>query len=299
MLSARCYNCPDKFQQKSATESQWQQLQLLLRENCHPYYSSSSDIPQLLSTTKDDLQRCNDEITKQQLYLVSLQKQRNILERHVQGYESLFSPIRKLPPEILRQILLLVGDENRFDQKGISIPGLILARVCSHWRAVCSEIKRLWSTIILDPEPYPRDPGHSPALRFLLNKSDPHPLRLEILGLVDTPSARGLLRALAAESNRWSELTVGIHIDARLFNEFAVIKSRLSILRTLTLPYAVPHLDCFKVAPLLDTLDLDLEQQVLVSDPDVGTASPTSRSSLVAIATGHMHATRAIKKNSG
>ncbi|KAJ7593459.1 hypothetical protein C8J56DRAFT_498593 [Mycena floridula] len=262
MSSARCYNCPDKFQQKSATESQWQQLQLLLRENCHPYHSSSSDIPQLLSTAKDDLQRCNDEITKQQLYLVSLQKQRNILERHVQGYESLFSPIRKLPPEVLRQIFVVVCSRGSRLGHGVDIPALTLAGVCSHWGLVCSEIKELWSTIIFDPEPYPRDPGHSPALRFLLNKSDPHPLRLEILGLVDTPSARGLLRALAAESNRWSELTVGIDIDARLFNEFAVIRSRLPILRTLTLPYGVPHLDCFKVAPLLDTLDIDPEPEV-------------------------------------
>ncbi|KAJ7593491.1 hypothetical protein C8J56DRAFT_499111 [Mycena floridula] len=265
MSSPHCNNCPDKSQQNYAAEAQqWEQLQFLLRGNCHPYHSSSSDIPQLLSTAKDDLQRCNDEIAKQQLYLVSLQKQRDLLERHVQGYESLISPIRKLPPEILRQIFLLVGDENRFYSNGIRIPGLILAHVCSHWRLVCFNTREIWATITIDTEES-YSGRLTQAVRFLLEKSDPYPISLAIDRLYDTDHARNLLRAIVAESNRWSALTVGENVNLGLLVDvFSVIKSHLSSLRFLALPYLddeIYGLDLFKVAPLLNTLDLDPDHQ--------------------------------------
>ncbi|KAJ7593460.1 hypothetical protein C8J56DRAFT_1162302 [Mycena floridula] len=264
MSSARCYNCPNKFQQNSATESQWEQLRLLLRGNCHPYHFSSSDIPRHLHTAKDDLQRCNEEIAKQQLYLASLQKQRDILEHHVQGYESLISPIRKLPPEILRQIFILVCDENRFDMDEINIPALLLAQVCSHWYFVCFNTREIWSIITISTEE--SYPSLNQAVRFLLEKSNPHPLRLTIDRLGNTGLIRDLLRGLAAESDRWSELALG-NVDVTLFDELVVIKSRLPILRTLILPYFEAQLfsglDYFKVAPLLDTLELDSDEQDL------------------------------------
>ncbi|KAJ7593530.1 hypothetical protein C8J56DRAFT_931286 [Mycena floridula] len=262
MSPACCCNCPDKFQQNSATEAQWQQLQSLLRGNCHPYHSSFSDIPHLLSTAIDDLQRCNGEIAKQQLYLASLQKQQKILERHVQGYQSLISPIRKVPPEILQQIFILVCTENRFDRDEINIPGLILSQVCSHWRLVCFDTTEVWSTISICTAQ--SHPCSNQAVRFLLKRSDPSPLKLKINGLSDTGRARDLLGALAAESNRWSELTLGLGNMTLFVEVFAVIKSRLPILRSLTLPYLAdkfPELDLFQVAPRLGTFNFDPDAQ--------------------------------------
>ncbi|KAJ7593487.1 hypothetical protein C8J56DRAFT_931188 [Mycena floridula] len=259
MLSARCYNCPDQFQRNSATEAQSEQLQSLLRGNCHPYHSPSSNIPKLLSTTKDDLQRCNDEIAKQQLYLTSLQKQREILECYIHGYESLISPIRKLPFEVLQQTFLHICRENLLDMDGIRIPGLILAHVCSHWRSICFDTREIWSTISINIQW--TDPGLNQAVQFLLEKSDPYPISLAIDRLDDTDHARDLFRGLAAESDRWSELALGGMVDVTLFEELAAIKSRLPILRTLVLPDETPDLDYFEVAPLLDTLDVVFDLQ--------------------------------------
>ncbi|KAJ7593486.1 hypothetical protein C8J56DRAFT_499048 [Mycena floridula] len=259
MSSARYYNCPDNFQQNSATAAHWEQLQYLLRGNSYPYNSSSSKVLQLFSTVKDDLQRCNEEIEKQQLYLTSLHEQRTVLERHVRGYESLISPVRRLPPEILGQIFLLVCSANRFDWHGISIPGLILAQVCSHWRLVCFDTREIWATITIDMPNYSQ--GVRQAVRFLLETSDPYPISLAIDCLGYGPHARDLLGALVAESNRWSELTVGKLNVKLLVDVFPVIKSQLSSLRFLILPYLddkIHDLNLFKVAPLLDTLDWEL-----------------------------------------
>ncbi|KAJ7596277.1 hypothetical protein C8J56DRAFT_772831, partial [Mycena floridula] len=50
----------------------------------------------------------------------------------VDGYKSLISPIRKFPPEIIRQIFEHFCTENRLDKAGINIPALVLSRVYSH-----------------------------------------------------------------------------------------------------------------------------------------------------------------------
>ncbi|KAJ7587440.1 hypothetical protein C8J56DRAFT_1081675 [Mycena floridula] len=73
---------------------------------------TSSDASQLLNAALTDLRACQSEIKKQHAYLISLQNQQTMLEKHIEGYQSLLSPIRNFPPEILLKIFAEFCHEN-------------------------------------------------------------------------------------------------------------------------------------------------------------------------------------------
>ncbi|KAJ7596482.1 hypothetical protein C8J56DRAFT_1158560 [Mycena floridula] len=245
----------------SATELEWEQLYFRLRENAHPSRLVFPEISQLLSAAEDDLQRCNAEVAKQQAYLVSLQTHSRILQRQVDGYHSLFSPIRKLPPEILRQIFVQRAG-NRFGSLVIDIPGLRIAQVCSHWRNVALDTKSLWSIIRLEGFGSDMFMRWSPIIRLVLERSVPHALSLSIhdLSIWDD---RDILKLFAAQSHRWGHFKVGEPVSLKtLAKAFAGIKGQLPVLRSLSLPYtdgaiAGSWLDLFKDAPILDMVNLN------------------------------------------
>ncbi|KAJ7585685.1 hypothetical protein C8J56DRAFT_828828 [Mycena floridula] len=250
-------NCPNIFQPTSATKSQWTQLKSLLRGNCHPS-RSIAEISQLLFGAENDLQRCNAEISRQQSYLLLLQNQRAMLQRHVEGYKSLASPFRQIPPEILRQIFQFVCTENRLDHDIAHIPGLILTHVSPHWRSVSMSTKSLWSTIVLETNHVENFARWPQAVRFLLDQSETDPLTLSIDIWQDKQEARNVLRQLAMQSRRWKEVTLGESTDIELLRpELVAIQGQLPILQSLTLPLTHEDdsiMDYFQVTPLLRSL---------------------------------------------
>ncbi|KAJ7585686.1 hypothetical protein C8J56DRAFT_948658 [Mycena floridula] len=264
MARSHCLDCPNIFQPTSATKAQWIQLKSLLRGNSHPS-RSPAEILQLLSGAETDLQRCDAEIVRQQSYLFSLQNQRVMLQRHVEGYKSLVSPIRKIPPEILRQIFQHVCLENRLDRGGSRdrIPGLKLARVCSQWLSISLATKSLWSTIDLDLQ-YTWDDKVAKGVDFLLERSAGFPLTLSIdraIHLDRMPWLEDILRALAKESRRWVEFRLGSRMPSVSMSfvlaGLASIKGKLPLLRSLTLPDLEDGtVELFRDAPQLQTVDL-------------------------------------------
>ncbi|KAJ7585692.1 hypothetical protein C8J56DRAFT_126506 [Mycena floridula] len=166
-MSIRCPNCPNIFQPTSATKPQWTQLKSLLRGNCHPS-RVTSEIFQLLSGAENDLQRCEAKIARQQSYISTYSRSRtNVRCCSVTLMDinpsSRLSPVRKLPPEILRQIFQYVCTENRLDKEQPDIPGLILGQVSFHWRSIALSTRPFWSTIVVNAESAPFSTnGHRP-----------------------------------------------------------------------------------------------------------------------------------------
>ncbi|KAJ7574953.1 hypothetical protein C8J56DRAFT_1032797 [Mycena floridula] len=269
--SAPCHDCPklNKFQRKIATESewkelesQWHELESRLRRNAHPDYSPFLEFSHIVSAAREELQCWNTELA-QRPFDASLKKYHNIIQRQVSGYESLVAPIRKVPPEILRQIFIEVSAENRFGYKGISIPGLAISQVCFHWRPIAFETWPLWSTIIIDTEWNKCSEGWSDAVTFLLGRSGQYPLTLTFRHL--DPGIEDVLQLLAEVSHRWHEFRVapgqpdapGRTLDV-LEKILPTVKGRLQLLQHLVFPviYSDWAIEVFKNAPRLHTADI-------------------------------------------
>ncbi|KAJ7599860.1 hypothetical protein C8J56DRAFT_846510, partial [Mycena floridula] len=178
-----CTKCGSsgRFQPTTATQARWAELKSLLREAntiSHP------EVPQLLRGVNDDLRRCEAELRKQKAYIISLENQKKMLEQHVSGYQSLLSPIRTIPPEILRAIVsnACVGVESNVDDLRISIPALTLAGVCTRWRDIAFSTPECWSAISLSAED--------------------HFSRL--------PMIQSEFLEVSAQSHRWRSLTVSL-----------------------------------------------------------------------------------------
>ncbi|KAJ7600692.1 hypothetical protein C8J56DRAFT_1019776 [Mycena floridula] len=120
------------------------------------------------------------------------------------------------------------------------------------------ETREVWATISLDfarrnPDVVVNWPQ---AIRFSLKNSQSHPLKLEVDSLGSFfPNSKEVgivLRALASQSARWSELKVGYDVyGTTMVRMFASIKSQLPILQTLSLRRTDNYSDLFQVAPLL------------------------------------------------
>ncbi|KAJ7587351.1 hypothetical protein C8J56DRAFT_78229 [Mycena floridula] len=260
MSSTNCARCSSRIRSQTAIKSQWTQLKALCRANRQP---SSPDASQLLKKVLDDLQVCRNEIKKQQAILVSLRTEQSMLEYHIQGYQSLLSPIRKIPVEILRLIFAHFCDDNLIAADQVTVPGLTLAQVCSHWRSLALRSTELWSCIsLLIKKPKSSFDWEKP-IEFLLRRSGDHDLAVSIKergSMGDFGVAEKGLKLLATSSQRWHSLSIDVTTDAvdLLADCLMGIKGRLPSLVFLRTDFGclVEELDIFHEAPSLNSLEL-------------------------------------------
>lgn len=164
-----------------------------LRANDYPSFSETLEFREILSSATDELRRYDDLIS-------SLQAQKTLLQHQSHLTQSLLSPIRKLPPEILGEIFVHHGTRNLLGVS-VQIPAMNVRRVCSHWLAVTSTIKSLWSNICI----YICVHGQlqQSALSFLHRLSGKSPLTIEVTEHGVSLNALEL-SLLASECQRWS-----------------------------------------------------------------------------------------------
>ncbi|KAJ7589459.1 hypothetical protein C8J56DRAFT_1164179 [Mycena floridula] len=281
--SLACPNCfGDILQSVSSMKSRWNLLRSFQQANYHLSRSAPA-VAQLLSSIKHAMQLCEKEIARYDFENLSpLRTHSKLLSRLVSGYESITAPIRKLSNELLCEIFVHVGKENRFDKEGIIVPGLVLEQVCSSWRAA-SNIKELWQEISLDTTDCSNFQRWLPAVTLILEKSEIYPLTVSANIRKHEPDNVWLvLRALAMQSHRWVDLTVDFSrphpnlsfTAQRLTLELADIKGNLPVLHSLSLrpefgnmiPATLANL--FAIAPQLRTVTIpDLNPREVSSMP--------------------------------
>ncbi|KAJ7587426.1 hypothetical protein C8J56DRAFT_941879 [Mycena floridula] len=234
-------NCPHchkntDFQPQTATHAQWLKLKSRLRSPQLSYPTSSES---LLSAVQDDLRRCQEEINRQQGYLVALENQRKMLERHVEATQALSAPIRQIPPELLSRIFYLACGINVVGRDKIMVPALNLAAVCSHWRNVALSTREVWSQIecqIWDPNDDDVYSAQSivKATEFLLEQSGNHALDVSMDSCIDDVSSGPGWSLILPHCSRWRSLTVVAHL-ASLPTHFSTVRGRLPLLEYISI----------------------------------------------------------------
>ncbi|KAJ7587428.1 hypothetical protein C8J56DRAFT_1164938 [Mycena floridula] len=234
-------NCPHchkntGFQPQTATHAQWLELKSRLRS---PQLSYPTSWESLLSAVQDDLRRCQDEINRQQGYLVALENQRKMLERHVEATKALSAPIRQTPPEILSRMFYLACDTNVVGHSQIIVPALGLAAVCSHWRNVILSTREVWSEIkseIWDPDDVDAYSAQSivKATEFLLEQSGNHALDVYMHDCTGDVSSDPGWSLILPHCSRWRSLTVVTHLPS-LPTYFSTVRGRLPLLEYISI----------------------------------------------------------------
>ncbi|KAJ7648588.1 hypothetical protein DFH06DRAFT_1476106 [Mycena polygramma] len=221
-----------------------------------------------------ELARYATEIQRLEESLPKLRADRDLLESYSGGCRSVFSPVRRLPTELLVAI---------FDQcpspDGVRIPPtaagarevaslakaylLQLSQVHSRWYEIIMNTPLFWATIVVDTYRWPKSSRASAPLLDLvasaLKRSAGAPLTLEIVLEPHHPVEAVLLELLCHHSRRWKD--VYMWLDPRAFGFLIDVRGNLPLLESLVLSSAVTDVaptdahadpsDIFEVAPRL------------------------------------------------
>ncbi|KAK7035915.1 F-box domain-containing protein [Favolaschia claudopus] len=168
-----------------------------LRCNYSPEGAIVDEIILAVVAVDSHLDRYDPQITRFQRILDTLRAAKEDLQRFQRYCHSVVSPVRKLPPEILRQIFLeCAGSEPDV----IPVAGM----VCRYWRDVVEASPTLWSNISVGRTRFTFHRKYLNLASLFLERSANQPIHLTIRNPVDSR----LLEAVSRHSERWSILRI-------------------------------------------------------------------------------------------
>ncbi|KAJ7500275.1 hypothetical protein B0H11DRAFT_1996866 [Mycena galericulata] len=222
----------------------------------------------VISSSTVELGSYDDHIDALETLLRKRKAERSAVKQYVQACRAVFSPIRRLPPEILCEIFTMcgrghwharsatVGDE-LYTLKRVHL--LRLSRVCVQWNRLVMHTPGLWSRINVTLNHWSR-PSYLSLLNDLLalsiqrSVSSPLHVRAGVDGSPSLLPVQPALEFLAHHSERWH--TAVFNIGAPIFDCMSHIQGKLPQLRSLrirTWPQGSKSLqvDLFEDAPRL------------------------------------------------
>lgn len=184
-------------------------LQELSREQHNPALLPPE--PQFLKESEASIAEIDKRFGVVLRKLNALTQQRKLLQEKFAFGKSLLAPIRRIPPEVLGEILSWFGSVDCLDSQhdclsaSSSRPALTFASVSLMWRSVALHIPQLWSNVGLTfaGGDLKTDPEH---LNLLLERARLHPLSV-CVRIPDYPNYReGLPPSLLSTVDRWKRL---------------------------------------------------------------------------------------------
>lgn len=225
-----------------------------LRGNHYPSSAAATELAQLVSSGQDELQKYYIEISRLQGLIVSIQNQKADLQTHVEMAQSLFSPIRKLPPEILSAIFL--DCNQRTGHHKAYIPALALGSVSAYWRAVALATSSLWSNVRVDLEYNKR--FQTPLFEMLLARSRNTALTIALIDPQERLTSTDIA-LLTRDCARWKSISLNPWPHAALKLALFPIQGHLPLLESLSiddLDIGSQPIKYFQIAPKLTRLSL-------------------------------------------
>ncbi|KAJ7608713.1 hypothetical protein FB45DRAFT_379172 [Roridomyces roridus] len=195
------------------------------------------------------------------------------LQKTLQLCDSILSPIRHLPPEILAHIFLfslppVKEAEERVEwYEALDHSPWVLGRVSRRWRAVALNSPALWTSIIIQADGDSEEACCLPMLEAQLERSGKSPLDIIFMCEEDPYLAEEALKKLIQHSARWKPLVITARNISSLPRR---IRKKLPLLQTLCVrgydseaeeydgeSPPPDYLDHFGVAPRLRSLEVE------------------------------------------
>ncbi|KAJ6556638.1 hypothetical protein DFH09DRAFT_923448 [Mycena vulgaris] len=241
----------------------------------HTVPPDTSHLRRVISAAPYELERHDKEIKRLQKQLKRLLSRRAALASYAHGCRSAFSPIRRLPAELLVEIFEMCSPPSAEDISPDITPSeelhrlakhhlLQLSQVCSRWHDIAMSTPRLWSKIVVQTSRWTGSTASSAIFLGLLASSlqrgGNFPLTIALASSYPFDGVEGpVLTTLALHSQRWRD--VHFDIDPRLLLWIACAKGNLLSLEILELRMQIDlqtevMVDVFEVAPRLRALTL-------------------------------------------
>ncbi|KAF9067452.1 hypothetical protein BDP27DRAFT_1328851, partial [Rhodocollybia butyracea] len=220
-----------------------------------------SSTSRLLLSIDEDLDGYESEIHRLQIRIADIRNRQERLKTYATHLHSLFSPIRRLPNELLTSIFGYVCVTNRLDvcEYGAA---LTLSYVCLRWRQLTIGCPELWSKMTIDicnvdDDEVATGGKLATFVNIYLDRSKSLPLQLTFVGVPWHPDSDDsdipLFTTIARQSFRWKQVTIyAVEISPEIYTWDSL---NLPILDTLNLHPLGKTADCslemFKETPML------------------------------------------------
>ena len=217
-----------------------------------------------LLDTRKRLDLVHERLAEARRLTLELEIEREQLQESVDMHKAVLSPGRRLPTEILSEIMLACIHGEKFDSLHTDNGAWILGQVSHRWRTVALNLQALWSAVVVKVDGFTTSNSLT-ILREWLRRSGSH-------SLVDikfcyppreitqtTQVCRDLLDILADHSSRWR--SVDLQLKNRDFMSLFRVRGKLGNLRALTLNHVSTRplknvVHAFETAPRLKEIGL-------------------------------------------
>ncbi|KAJ7309132.1 hypothetical protein DFH08DRAFT_486808 [Mycena albidolilacea] len=226
-----CWQCGASPEAATVSQKSRPSFHNLFTSNDVPLESETSYIRDIVSDGQDQIDALNVQIAKMEAAITRLTQRRDAIGEHVSQHRVILSPVRRVPPELICEILALSvsGDDDEVSMDkpqlhirqicGLNKPPWHLGLICRSWRRTVLGYPTLWCSIILpSSSPFPSD-HHSLLLMIetQLVRSAEAPLRVCWASNQheDSPDLDAVT-LLLAHSSRWRVLGVfcrGVKLD--------------------------------------------------------------------------------------
>ena len=210
-----------------------------LRSNRIPIAPERVELTELVSHAEKEILRYDQAIARLQKLIACLENDRERLKDEIKIAKSLLAPIRKLTPDILRQVFIAHGTSNILRPKPgkTTIPGFLVASICSHWRSVAIKTLRLWSNISIKMQKTPHLFWQAELVHHILILSGESKLDIAIFVMpgVAHPACISLL---CKQAHRWQSLAGSIVPGTAaldVYDPLSDVQGRLKSLKTSTI----------------------------------------------------------------
>jgi hypothetical protein len=143
-----CSNC-QRVKQWTQNSDETSLLLKVLSTNDAPSEFDADQIRRMVAGYTEELAMLDHEIAGIIKLVADLEKARQALREHVTQCKTALSPIRRLPTEVLAEILQVVPEKS-YNDNGVIIARespVPLAHICSLWRSTTFSIPHIWSFI--------------------------------------------------------------------------------------------------------------------------------------------------------
>ncbi|KAJ7656165.1 hypothetical protein DFH06DRAFT_476749 [Mycena polygramma] len=240
-----------------------EQLLSLLRSNSLPADRSHFDV--VIASSRSEVARYDTAIQPLQVLLDRMIRERAELLHYADGCRSLFSPIRRLPTEIITNIFTLCSpepvsfydpeDEDQWDDmldRSSQLHLRRLSQVSSRWQDIVMQSPQLWTTIAFDCQ----EENQVALVEGLLSRSLDRSARCPLaIGCVVSSLDAGTIEILVRHCERWR--TADIYINPTVADSFLNLKGNVPLLEDLKIGGCGPRPnDIFSSAPKLTHVTL-------------------------------------------
>jgi len=150
----------------------------MLRTTVIPSDTESRQIRDIISRSEIEIKRLEKDIARAQAMVDELHREQNEIQKSWEVHQSLLSPARRLPPELLAEIFRYCLPEDQFIKPAPFQAPLLICQICATWRSVAISTPQLWSALQISCR---NATGNvAPMMDLWLSRSANYPLSISI-----------------------------------------------------------------------------------------------------------------------